>query len=95
MCVWGGGGVSSSKQHKSNCFISSNLDTPLPPPEAHLIDGAVGDDDNSGGVDGDGEVGEELPDELDLVVEVVRAHRGARVHQEHQVSLQTLASIIN
>ena len=55
-----------------------------------LVDRAVGDDDHPGGGDGDGEVCQQRPDKLDLVVEVVRPHRGAGVHQEHQVSLPAL-----
>jgi hypothetical protein len=58
-----------------------------------LVDRAVGDDDDPGGVHGDSEVCQQFPDKLDLVVEVVGAHRGAGVHQEHQVSLQSFTCI--
>ena len=54
-----------------------------------LVDRAVGDDHHSGGVVGDGEVSQQLPDELDLIVEVLCSHRGAGVDEEHEISLDS------
>ena len=46
-----------------------------------------GDDGDAGRVDVDGEVGEQLFDELELVVEVRGADARALVDQEHQLDL--------
>jgi len=46
-----------------------------------------GDDGDAGRVDVDGEVGEQLFDELELVVEVRGADARALVDQEHQLHL--------